>query len=94
MMNGTSIRRASTICGINRNIAFTWRNKILDALQNMANEVELDGIVEADETFFPIFYKGNHSKSSKFTMPSPAHQRGHATHLKKFPKKKYVFLVQ
>ena len=25
-----------------------WRHKILDALQNMANEVELDGIIEVD----------------------------------------------
>lgn len=54
----------------------------------MANEVELDGIIEADETFFPISYKGNHSKSSKFTMPRPAHQRGHATHLRGISKEK------
>lgn len=88
MMNGTSIRKAATICGINRNTAFIWRHKILDALQNMANEVELDGIVEADETFFPISYKGNHSKSSKFTMPRLAHKRGHATHLREISKEK------
>ena len=87
-MNGTSIRKAATICGINRNTAFIWRHKILDALQNMANDVELDGIVEADETFFPISYKGNHSKSSKFSMPRPAHQRGHATHLRGISKEK------
>ena len=63
MMNGLSICKTAAACGIHRNTAFIWRHKILDALQNMADEVKLDGIIEADETFFAISYKGNHSKS-------------------------------
>ena len=63
MMNGLSICKTAAVCGIHRNTAFIWRHKILDALQNMADEVKLDGIIEADETFFAISYKGNHSKS-------------------------------
>lgn len=82
MMNGLSIRKTADICGIHRNTAFIWRHKILDALQNMAAEVKLDGIVEADETFFAISYKGNHFKSKDFTMPRKAHKRGHSTHLR------------
>jgi hypothetical protein len=35
----------------------------------MSNEVVLEGIVEADETFFAISYKGNHKKSKTFKMP-------------------------
>ena len=54
MLNGFSVRKAAEECGIHRNTAFAWRHKILDALQNMANDVILDGIVEADETFFTI----------------------------------------
>jgi transposase-like protein len=69
MMNGLSIRKTATICGIHRNTAFIWRQKILDALQNMANGVNLEGIIEADETFFAISYKGNHKDSPNFTMP-------------------------
>ena len=57
MLNGTSLRKTAFVCGINRNTAFLWRHKILDTLQNMANDVVLDGIVEADETFFAISYK-------------------------------------
>ena len=30
-------------------------------VKNMADDVTLDGIIEADETFFAISYKGNHS---------------------------------
>ena len=53
MMNGLSIRKTAVACGIHRNTAFLWRHKILDALQNMADDVTLDGITEADETFSP-----------------------------------------
>lgn len=88
MMNGLSIRKTADICGIHRNTAFIWRHKILDALQNMANLVKLDGIIEADETFFPISYKGNHTKSKTFIMPRKPHKRGHMTHLRGISKEK------
>lgn len=61
MMLNLSIRKAAEICGINRNTSFLWRHKILDALQNMEKEVKLGGIVEGDETFFPLSYKGSHA---------------------------------
>ena len=82
MMNGLSIRKTAVACGIHRNTAFLWRHKILDALQNMADDVTLNGIIETDETFFAISYKGNHSKSKTFTMPRKAHKRGHSTHIR------------
>ena len=43
----------------------------------MQDEVQLDGIVEADETFFPVSYKGNHKNSKTFTMPREARHHGH-----------------
>lgn len=58
MMQGLSIRKTAEICGIHRNTAFYWRHKILDALQNMADNVTLNGIVEADETFFRSIVQG------------------------------------
>ena len=67
MLNGFSVHKAAEECGIHRNTAFAWRHKSLDALQNMANDVILDSIVEADEAFFTISYKGNHKKSKKST---------------------------
>ena len=68
MMNGFTVRKSAKICGINKDTAFIWRHKILDALQNMASDVKLDGIVEADETFFAISFKGNHKKSTNFRL--------------------------
>lgn len=81
MMEGYSIRKAAEKCGINKSTAFEWRHKILDALQNMAESVKLDGIIEGDETFFSISYKGNH-KNSKFVMPRESHHRGKQTHIR------------
>ena len=82
MMLGLSVRKSAEICGINKDTAFIWRHKILDALQNMASDVKLDGIVEADETFFAISFKGDYKKSATFTMPRKAHKRGKQTHLR------------
>lgn len=38
------------ICGINVATTFAWRHKILDALQKVMENVELEVIVQADET--------------------------------------------
>ncbi len=80
MMNGFSVRKSALYCGISKNTAFTWRHKILGALQKMAGSVILNGIIEADETFFPVSYKGNHKNSQSFTMPRKAHKRGKSVH--------------
>jgi hypothetical protein len=48
----------------------------------MADSVTLDGIIEADETFFDISYKGNHHRSRGFFMPRKSRKRGHSSHLR------------
>ena len=87
MMNGFTVRKSAEICGINKDTAFIWRHKILDALQNMQANVTLEGIVEANEAFFPISYKGNH-KNSTFVMPRKAHKRVKQTHKRGLPREK------
>ena len=81
MISGLSVRKAAHVCGIHRNTAFIWRHKILDALQRVVAGSKLNGIIEADETFFPVSYKGNHSNST-FTMPRKAHKRGNSIHVR------------
>lgn len=75
-MLGLSLRKTAMLCKIHRNTAFAWRHKILGALQAMADGIVLDGIVEADETFFAVSYKVNHQNSKTFSMPRPAHTCG------------------
>ena len=78
-MNGDSLRKSAKECGINLPTSFQWRHKILDALEPFMKK-ELSGIVEADETFYPVSYKGNHSRSHDFQMPRKSRQRGHSIH--------------
>ena len=75
MMNKMPLRRCAQECGIALSTAFFWRHKILDALQKIQDEVNLSGVSEADETFFPVSFKGNHKKSG-FKMPRLAKKRG------------------
>ena len=82
MMNSFSVRKTAEICGIHRNTAFYYRHKILDALQNMANSVQLNGIVEVDETFFSVSYKGSRN------LPREAHKRGGEVHLRGLSREK------
>ncbi len=76
MMERMPLRKTAKICGINLATSFAWRHKILDALTNMMDGITLDGVVEADETYQLISFKGNHKKSKTFTMPRKAHKRG------------------
>lgn len=73
MIEKYSLRKSAEICNIALSTAFYWRHKILDALQNMMNEVELDGVVEADETFMPLSFKGHHKN---FNLPRLSKRRG------------------
>lgn len=73
MIEKYSLRKTAEICDISLPAAFTWRHKILDTLQDMMSEVELDGVVEADETFIPLSFKGHHKN---FKLPRLSKKRG------------------
>ena len=75
MIEKYSLRKTAEICDINLSTAFNWRHKILDALQEMQENIKLDGIIEADEIFMPISYKGHHKD---FNFPRSAKHRGMA----------------
>ena len=70
MINEFTIRKSAKICGICITTAFVWRHKILDVLSRKIDSVKLSGVVEVDETFFPISYKGSRH------LPRPARKRG------------------
>lgn len=49
--------------------SFAWRYEILDVLRLYIGTGHVSGLVESDETFFRLSYKGNHSKNKQFIMP-------------------------
>lgn len=76
LLRRSSLQQCASVCNISVRTAFIWRHKILSALQKDQDNRVLSGIIEADETFFGISYKGNHTKSKDFVMPRKAYKRG------------------
>ena len=59
MIEGRSIRKSAEICKVSTRTIFMWRHKLLDALSaHHNNQPRMKGIVEADDTFFQLSYKG------------------------------------
>ena len=63
MLQGYSLRRITLEIDICLKTAFDWRHKILNSLS--VKSINMDGVVEADETFFLYSEKGNKNKSKK-----------------------------
>lgn len=59
-ISGRSLMDCSVECGIAYQTAFTWRHKILNVFAENQKATNLSGVVEVDEMFIPISYKGNH----------------------------------
>ena len=80
MFRGYSLRKSAEACGISLSTAFHWRHKLLDALRQVLSGTHLGGIVESDETYLKVSYKGNHSQSKTFAMPRESRHRGGQLH--------------
>lgn len=68
LVEGVSVRQAGQRCGVDKNTAFRWRHRFLEAAATHRAEHE-SGIVEADETFFLESFKGQRK------LPRPARKR-------------------
>ncbi|MGL6070327.1 IS1595 family transposase [Craterilacuibacter sp.] len=72
MTHGETIRASAQAVGIHRTTSFRWRHRFLK-LPALENDTELGNIVEADETFFLLSFKGQRH------LPRAArHRGGHA----------------
>ena len=76
MLEGCSLEECAERCKISVPTAFTWRHKILNALDEHSFNHTFNGLVEMDEAWVRISYKGNHSKSKSFSMPRNSYKRG------------------
>ncbi|MBQ9920967.1 MAG: IS1595 family transposase [Clostridia bacterium] len=76
MLDGKSIIYCAQECGISKQTSFDWRHKILSALSQESFPEKFGGLIEMDELFMRISYKGNHKNKDKFVMPREAFKRG------------------
>ena len=58
LVDRVSLRKAAARCGIDLTTSFRWRHRFLEASRE-AKPVKVEGIVEADETFFLRSAKGS-----------------------------------
>lgn len=76
LLQGATLAVCAEKCGISIPTAFVWRHKILSVLQKDQDNRVLAGIIEVDELYVSVSYKGNHKKSVCFEMPRKAYRRG------------------
>ena len=77
MIDGFSLRKTAKRCEISLRTAFVWRHKILDALGQYLGTQRFTGIVEADDTYFPLSFKGSKPIGRKARKRgTPAKKRG------------------
>jgi len=69
LKQGLPLRRTADRCDVSLTTAFRWRHRFLEAA-SLDKPDKLDGIAEADETYFLESFKGSHS------LPRPARRRG------------------
>lgn len=69
LKEGSSVRKAAKRLKIHRNTSFRWRHRFLSLPENQRPE-KLQGIAEADETYFRLSFKG------KKDLLRPSRKRG------------------
>ena len=75
-LNDEPLNQIAEKCNIHVNTALKWRHKLHGAVSKSQKETRLSGVIELDETYPTVSYKGNHSKNKEFTMPREPHKRG------------------
>jgi hypothetical protein len=73
MVQGLTVRANARQCGIDKNTSFRWRHRFLQC-PAVTKATCMQGIVEADETFFPYSCKGQRG------LDRPARKRGKQIH--------------
>ena len=70
MIAGDSVRKTAAALGLDKDTAFRWRHRFLESIDKM-QPTQLQGVVEADETYFLESFKGQRGN-----LPRKAKKRG------------------
>ncbi len=80
LLRGETYNALAKTGGISTTTVRNWRLKVFVALEHLAEDVKLSGLVFADDTRIPYNFKGHHG--SDFISPRNAHSRGGQTTMK------------
>jgi transposase-like protein len=87
LMTGESVAKAAKRCDVAVSTAFRWRHRFLSAPAG-DKPMQLNGIVEADETYIRESFKGKRSD-----LPRPARKRGGSIKKRGLPAEQIGVLV-
>ncbi|MDO9628786.1 MAG: IS1595 family transposase [Acholeplasmataceae bacterium] len=73
MLYGLSLKAIALEVGISKTTAFAWRHKVIEAIKNYQEVIQLSGEIQADETYFLLNMKGPWKKKS---MPRDPKKKG------------------
>lgn len=76
LIKEVSIRKCAEILEVSVRTSFFMRHRILDCLNLIIGKGYVSGVVESDETYFRVSYKGNHTKSKTFMISRKPNKRG------------------
>lgn len=88
LYNGFSIKKTATLCGISEKTAFDNRLRLFYALLLLEEEVQLEGNIGIDETYFSFSFKGNRELQKDFKKPRDPRRRGSENHIPGLSKEK------
>lgn len=74
LLEGKTLQKTAACCGISLPTALSWRLRVFIALEELAKEVKLSGLIYTDDKRIPYNLKGNHGED--FPMPRRTHKRG------------------
>lgn len=80
LYNGFSIKKTAALCGISEKTAFDNRLRLFFALFLLEEDIQLEGNIGIDETYFTFSFKGNRDLQKDFKKPRKARSRGSENH--------------
>ena len=69
LLYGMTLRATSLEVGISTTTAFSWRHKVIEAIKDYQEVIELSGEIQIDETYFLLNMKGPWKKKSMPRFP-------------------------
>ena len=90
LLKGETYKELSRECGVSTTTIRNWRLKVFVALERLAEDVKLSGLIFADDTRIPYNFKGCHG--GEFIAPRNSHVRGGQTTMKNHQKNEICVL--
>ena len=74
LLKQETIKDNAIMCDVCERTVLNWRLRVFEALEYLNKDIQLSGLIDADDTRVPYNFKGNHGP--KFALPRRSRKRG------------------